>query len=112
MGFDRADYINMRIKLGARILTVENEGYGLLANKRLGPLIARNLKAASYIINQSIALEADHLIIARHQYFPEEIFELFNLIELENRASVKMMLGKEIKKKLDLLYAIGTFAKG
>lgn len=112
MGFDRSKYLDMRIKLDAKILIIENEGYGLLANKRLGPLIATNLEAALQIINKSIALEADHMIIAKHQYFPNRIFELFNLTELENRASVKMILGKEIKKKLDLLYAIGTFAKG
>ncbi|MEE9378954.1 MAG: GNAT family N-acetyltransferase [Candidatus Lokiarchaeia archaeon] len=112
MGFDRTNYINMRIKLGARILTVENEGYGLLVNKRLGPLIATNLEAVLQIINKSITLGADHMIIAKHQYLPKRIFELFNLTELENRASVKMVYGKKIKKELDLLYAIGTFAKG
>ncbi len=112
MGFDRTNYLNMRIKLGAKILIIENEGYGLLANKRLGPLIATNLEAASQIINRSIVLGTDHLIIAKHQYFPKRIFELFNLTELENRACIKMLLGKEIKIKLDLLYTIGTFAKG
>ncbi len=112
MGFDRTNYLTMRIKLGARILIIENEGYGLLANKWLGPLIATNLKAVLQIINKSITLGADHMILAKHQYFPKRIFELFNLTELENRASVKMILGKKIKKKLDLLYAIGTFAKG
>ncbi|MCK4379623.1 MAG: GNAT family N-acetyltransferase [Candidatus Lokiarchaeota archaeon] len=112
MGFDRTNYLNMRIKLGAKILTIEDEGYGLLANKRLGPLVAINLKAALQIINKSITLGADHMIIAKHQYLPKRIFEMFNLTELENRASVKMVYGKEIKKELDLLYAIGTFAKG
>lgn len=112
MGFDRTDYLNLRIKLGAKILTFENEGYGLITNKRLGPLIAMNSKVASQIISKSIELEADHMIIAKHQYFPNRIIELFNLTELENRGSVKMTLGKEIKEKLDLLYAIGTFAKG
>ncbi|UCC19644.1 MAG: GNAT family N-acetyltransferase [Promethearchaeota archaeon] len=112
MGFDRVRYLNMRLKLGARIIMVENEGYGLLANNRLGPLISTNLKAASQIINKSITLDADHMIIAHHQYFPKRIFNLFNLIELENRASVKMVYGKEIPEKLDLLYAIGTYAKG
>jgi len=112
MGFDRTNYLNLRIKLDGKILTIENEGYGLLANKRLGPLIAMNSNVASQIINRSIALGADHMILANHQYFPKKIFELFNLNELENRASVKMISGKEIKLNLDLLYAIGTFAKG
>lgn len=112
MGFDRTIYLNTRIGLGAKLLTLENEGYGLIANKRLGPLIATNYKVASQIINKSIKMGANHMIIARHQNFPKKIFELFNLTEMENRASVKMVIGKEIKEKLDLLYAIGTFAKG
>ena len=112
MGFDRTNYLNMRIKLGAKILIIENEGYGLVANKRLGPLIATNLEAALQIINKSITLGADHMIIAKHQYMPKKIFELFNLTELENRASVKMVYGKEISENLNLLYGIGTYAKG
>jgi len=112
MGFDRSNYLNLRIKLNAKILTIENEGYGLLFNKRLGPLIATNLDVALQIINKSIVLGADHIIIAKHQYLPKRIFESINLIELENRASVKMIYGKEISENLDLLYAIGTYAKG
>ncbi|MFW9819431.1 MAG: GNAT family N-acetyltransferase [Candidatus Thorarchaeota archaeon] len=111
MGFDRANYLNLRIKLGARIIAIENEGYGLVANKRLGPLIATKLNTAVQIINKSIALGADHMIVAEHQYLPNSFFESLNLTELENRASIKMTSGKEIKGKLDLLYAIGTFAK-
>ncbi|MFW9972699.1 MAG: GNAT family N-acetyltransferase [Candidatus Odinarchaeota archaeon] len=112
MGFDRANYLNLRIKLGARIIAIENEGYGLVANKRLGPLIATKLDTAVQIINKSITLGIDHMIVAEHQYLQNRFFESLDLTELENRASVKMILGKEIKGKLDLLYAIGTFAKG
>jgi len=112
MGFDRTEYLSLRIELGAKILSIENEGYGLLANRRLGPLIATNSKVASQLMNKSISLGADQMIIANHQYFPKKIFELFNLTELENRASIKMILGRDVKEKLDLLYAIGTFAKG
>jgi hypothetical protein len=112
MGFDRANYFNLRIKLGAKILAIENEGYGLLVNQRLGPLISTNLDVTLQIINRSIKLGADHLIIAKHQYLPKRIFDLFDLIELENRGSVKMVYGKDIPEKLNLLYAIGTFAKG
>ncbi|MBA7639823.1 hypothetical protein ES703_47483 [subsurface metagenome] len=52
------------------------------------------------------------MIMANHKFLPKRIFELINLTELENRASIKMILGNEINEKLDLLYAIGTFAKG
>lgn len=112
MGFDRTNYLNLRIKLNAKILIIENEGYGLIANKRLGPLIGTNLDVALHIINRSIALGADHMIIAKHQYLPKRIFESVKLVKQENGANVKMVYGKEIAENLDLLYAIGTYAKG
>ncbi|MFW9998805.1 MAG: GNAT family N-acetyltransferase [Candidatus Hodarchaeota archaeon] len=112
IGFDRSNYLNMRIKLGAKILAIENEGYGLLANKRLGPLVATDLDVALQVINRSITLGANHIIIAQHQNLPKRIFELIYLTKFENGPSIKMVLGKEIKTELDLLYAIGTFAKG
>lgn len=112
MGFDRTKYLTLRIKLGDRILAFENEGYGLLANKRLGPLIARNMCVAQQIIEKSIQLGAEHSIIAEHQYLPKEFFKTMTFTKMEDRGSVKMVCGKEIPEKLNLLYAIGTFAKG
>lgn len=112
MGFDRTKYLTIRIKLGGKILAIENEGYGLLVNKRLGPLIAKNMEIALYIVKKSIQLGADHLIIAKHQHLSREFFETIMSTKMENRGSVKMVCGKEIPEKLDLLYAIGTFAKG
>lgn len=112
MGFDRAIYLNMRKDLGANILAVENEGYGLIANKRLGPLVATNLDVALQIINKSITFGANHMIIAHHKYLPKEVFESVKLVKQENGANVKMVYGKEIAENLDLLYAIGTYAKG
>jgi len=112
MGFDRTKYLTLRIKLGDKILGVENEGYGLLANKRLGPLIARNMGVAQQIIEKSIQLGAEHSIIAEHQYLSKEFFKTMKFTKMEDRGSVKMVCGKEIPEKLNLLYAIGTFAKG
>jgi GNAT superfamily N-acetyltransferase len=112
MGFDRNLYLNLRIELGAKILVVENEGYGLLANNRLGPLIAINHDAALQIIKKSKVMGADHLIIANHEHLPQRIFNSINLVKKENEASLKMAYGKELSENLDLLYAIGTYAKG
>lgn len=112
MGFDRSKYLQVRINLGARILAIENEGYGLISNLRLGPLIATNLDVALQIINKSIALGANHLIFAEHQQLPKKIFESIKLTKHENQGSLKMTYGKIISERLDLLYAIGTYAKG
>ena len=73
MGFDRRKYLNLKVKLGAKVLVIENEGYGLLVNKRLGPLIAINQDAALQIINKGIIMGANHIIIANHKYFPKKL---------------------------------------
>ncbi len=112
MGFNRKRYLNLKVELGAKILVVENEGYGLLANKRLGPLIAVNQDSALRIIKTSIDLGANHLIIANHKHFPKRIIKSMNLIKNEDTSSIKMVHGKELSENLDLLYCIGTYAKG
>ncbi|MFX1388607.1 MAG: GNAT family N-acetyltransferase [Promethearchaeota archaeon] len=112
IGFDRSQYFNLRIGLGAKILSIEEEGYGMLANKRLGPLIAKNHQTAFQIINKGIELGADHIIIAKHHLIPNEIYQLYNLTEQEGGTSIKMVYGKKINEKLEFLYALGTFAKG
>jgi GNAT superfamily N-acetyltransferase len=112
MGFNRTKYLNLKVELGAKILVMENEGYGLLANKRLGPLIAKNYDAALRIINKSIVMGANHLIIANHKFLPKGIIKSLKLTEKEDGASLKMVYGKDLLENLDLLYAIGTYAKG
>ncbi|MFX1328843.1 MAG: GNAT family N-acetyltransferase [Promethearchaeota archaeon] len=112
MGFNRERYLNLKVELGAKILVVENEGYGLVANKRLGPLIAINQNSALRIIKTSIDLGANHLIIANHKNFPKRIIKSMNLIKKEDASSIKMVYGRELSENLDLLYCIGTYAKG
>jgi len=112
MGFDRSKYLKVRSTLGAKIIVIENEGYGLYSNMRLGPLIATNLDTVLQIIKKSIALGANHLIIAEHQFLQKRIFKSIKLAKQENEPSLKMLYGKPISENLDLLYAIGTYAKG
>ncbi|MFW9828531.1 MAG: GNAT family N-acetyltransferase [Candidatus Thorarchaeota archaeon] len=112
MGFGRKKYLQIRIDLGAKILINENEGYGLLANDRLGPLIAKNEIAALKIVKRSIRLGANHLIIANPEHLPLEYFKLIELEAQEEASSLKMVYGKEILENPDLIYAIGTYAKG
>lgn len=115
IGFDRSKYLYVKKNLGCKIIAIEGEAYGLLSQIsskiRLGPLISTNLEGALQIIKKSIELGADQIIITRHQSLPNRIFELIELTEVENGASLKMTYGKSIAENLDLLFAIGTFAK-
>ena len=67
---------------------------------------------ALQIIIKSITFGANHMIIAHHKYLPKEVFESIKLVKQENGANIKMVNGKKISENLDLLYAIGTYAKG
>jgi GNAT superfamily N-acetyltransferase len=112
MGFNRRRYLQLKVKLGAKILAVENEGYGLLVDSRLGPLVANNLETALKILQKGIALGANHSILACHNYFPKTIISAMNLTKKEDGANIKMLYGKELSENLEFLYSIGTYAKG
>jgi hypothetical protein len=112
MGFDRRRYLQLKVKMGAKILAVENEGYGLIVDTRLGPLVANNLETALKILQKGITLGANHSILACHKYFPKTIIRSMNLTRKEDGANIKMVYGKELSENLELLYSIGTYAKG
>ncbi|MFX1366367.1 MAG: GNAT family N-acetyltransferase [Promethearchaeota archaeon] len=112
VGFNRSKYLNLKVRLGAKVISIENEGYGLLVNRRLGPLIAKNLETAIEITKRGITLGANHVIISEHQNLPKKFFKSVNLTKLENQINVRMICGKEIHEKLNLLYAIGNWSKG
>lgn len=115
VGFDRSDYLKVRTTLGAKILIVESEGYGLISNVlstiRLGPLIATNLETAAHIIKEGLLLGAESMIIPSHPLFQNEIITLMDLTE-HGDLNLKMTYGENISRKLEYLYAIGTYSKG
>jgi GNAT superfamily N-acetyltransferase len=116
VGYKRSSYLNIRVNLGAKILTVENEGYALLTSQfsklRLGPLIATNLEAAMQIIKEGISLNADNLIIPEHPFIQNKLSALTTVDENAEPPNLKMTYGKNLTRKLGFLYAIGTYARG
>ncbi|MHA2010301.1 MAG: GNAT family N-acetyltransferase [Promethearchaeota archaeon] len=116
VGYERSSYLSIRVKLGAKILAVENEGYALLTNLfsklRLGPLIATNLDTAMQIIKKGILLNADNLIIPEHPFMQNKLSPLTKFDRNAEPPNLKMTYGKNLTRKLDFLYAIGTYARG
>jgi len=114
-GFDREDYLKLKLKLGSKVLAIDNEAFGfvskVLTNLRLGPLVSKNLDSALKIIEKSIALKINQVIITEHKVLPKKIFKLIKLTKVENGTSLRMVYGDKILESLDLIYAIGTFAK-
>lgn len=115
VGFDRSDYLEARISLGAKLIVIENEGYGLIFNIlnsiRLGPVIASNLEVAVDIIGEGISLGAKSIIIPKPPAFQNEIVTLIGLTE-QGKPNLKMVYGEKIKREINYLYAVGTYAKG
>lgn len=115
VGFDRSDYLKARTALGAKLLIVENEGYGLISNVlstiRLGPLIATNIETATHIVRESLQLGAESMLLPIHTLFQNKIISLMDLTE-HGDPNLKMTYGEPLSRKLDYLYAIGTYSKG
>lgn len=116
IGFDRSEYLKARMKFGAKALVIDREGYAflskVLSNVRLGPLVAINLDAALQIIEKSISLGANNMIIPKHPHFKNKILTVTKLTEKEDSLNLKMVFGQKISEKLDYIYAIGSYAKG
>jgi GNAT superfamily N-acetyltransferase len=112
IGFDRYHYLDLMINHGSKLLLVENEGYGLITDTRLGPLIVKDLDSAIYIIREAISQGADHIIIPHHHKLPQELFYKIKLTEKTSNNNIMMIKGKDLNMKLEYFFALGTYAKG
>ena len=116
VGYNRSDYLQVRLTLGAKILVIEEEGYGLvsqvLSRIRLGPLISVNLESALNIIKKGILLGADNLIIPRHPFIKDKLPSLLQLTEDEQNPNLRMFYGKKISENLEYQFAIGSYGRG
>ena len=112
MGFDRCEFLNIKLKHGSKLIVADKKGYALISGQRLGPLIAKNLHTAVDLIKMGISLGANHIIVPKHSKFSYSLFDLIKLTERGDEMNLKMIYGKNILQKLDYLYALGTYAKG
>ena len=112
IGFDRSDFLQLKINHESILITVPNEGFALISSSRIGPIISKSVDTAVCLINEGIKLGANHIIIPKHSRFPNKIFKFVNLTERESESNLKMLYGKEVTQNLDQFYALGTYAKG
>lgn len=112
MGFDRREFLNIKLSHGSKLIIVDKEGYALISGLRLGPLIAKNLHIAVDLIKMGILLGANNIILPKHSKFSYRLFDLIKLTERENEVNLKLIYGKNLIQKLDYFYALGTYAKG
>lgn len=112
IGFDRSEFLQLKINHGSILITVDKEGFALISGLRVGPVISKNIHTAVYLINEGIKLGANHIIVPKHSRFPSKIFDLVNLTERDSESNLKMVYGKEVTQLLDQFYALGTYSKG
>ena len=112
IGFDRSEFLQLKVNHGSILITVDEEGFALVSGSGLGPVISKNIHTAVSLINEGIKLGANHIIIPRHSHFPSKIFDLVNLTETDSESNLKMVYGKEVKQNLHQFYALGNYAKG
>jgi GNAT superfamily N-acetyltransferase len=112
MGFDRCEFLKMKMNHGSKLIVAADEGYALISGLRIGPVIAKNFRIAADLINMGISLGANHVIVLKHTKFSNKLFDLIDLAENEKEINLKMIYGKNIPQKLEYFYALGTYAKG
>ena len=112
IGFDRSEFLQLKINHGSILITADKEGFALISSSRLGPVISKNIHIAVFLMNEGIKLGANHIIVPKHSRFPNKIFDLVNLTERNSESNLKMVYGKEVTQNLDQFYALGTYAKG
>ena len=112
MGFDRSEFLQLKINHGSILITVDKEGFALVSGSILGPVISKNIQTAVSLMNEGIKLGASHIIVPKHSEFPSRIFDLVNLTKNDSESNLKMVYGKEVTQNLDQFYALGTYAKG
>ncbi|GAG61031.1 unnamed protein product, partial [marine sediment metagenome] len=112
IGFDRSEFLQQKINHGSILITVGKEGFALISDSILGPIISKNIDTTISLMNEGIRLGANHIIVPKHSQFPSKIFDLVNLTERNSESNLKMVYGKEVKQKLDQFYALGNYAKG
>ncbi len=111
-GFDRSEFLQLKINHGSILITYDKEGFALVSGLRLGPIISKDIHTAVYLMNEGIKLGANHIIVPKHSQFPRKIFDLVNLIERKSESNLKMICGKEVTQHLDQFFALGTYSKG
>ena len=76
IGFDRSEFLQLKINHGSILLTSDKEGFALVSSLRLGPIISKDINTAVYLMNEGIKLGANHIIVPKHSQFPRKIFGL------------------------------------
>lgn len=113
-GDDRSQLLRLLLNNGGKIITVDNEGYGILWRNRVGPIIAKDIKIAKNIVKYASNIGAEMVYIPLHKDMTQEF--LSDLQEKKRDSSLtcctRMTLGDAIKENTKMIYASFIAATG
>jgi hypothetical protein len=113
-GDDRSQLLKHLLNNGGQIITVENEGYGILWKNRIGPIIAEDVAIAKNIAKYASNIGAERIYVPLHKDLPYEF--LTDLKEKKRNTSLncctRMIFGDAIKECSEKVYASYIAATG
>ncbi|KKM98449.1 hypothetical protein LCGC14_1157810 [marine sediment metagenome] len=112
VGIDRTKYFRIQLELGAKLIVLEDKGFGFYHNGKIGPVIAQGAETAIDIIKKSILLGADHLITSKLGVLSKNLPNAIKLDQGGNQPNRKMYYGIRVPQNLNYIYALSSFAIG
>ncbi|UCE37981.1 MAG: GNAT family N-acetyltransferase [Thermoplasmata archaeon] len=114
-GDDRSQLLQLLLKNGGKVLSIENEGYGILWKNRIGPVIAENMECAIAIVRHASEMGAEKIYIPLHKELPNKFIIDFNKKRMGNTqipCCTRMTYGEIIKENTKNVYASFIAATG
>jgi GNAT superfamily N-acetyltransferase len=113
-GDDRSTLLREVVARGGKVLTAGKVGYGILSDKKIGPIVAESLEAATAIARQARVLGARRVYVPLHPDLPRKF--LAGLKEIKPTTSIRccdrMVFGDQLCDKGNLVFASFTAATG
>lgn len=106
MGFDRSNLLNLLIELqGTSLVYIEHDGYALVTENTIGPLIAKDLDVVKSLVCHSIS-DGSKRILSLTEFETE-----FRILSPKKvHTCIKMKFGNPIKAKSSLVWGYHSFA--
>jgi N-acetylglutamate synthase-like GNAT family acetyltransferase len=113
-GDDRSQLLKLLLNNGGKLITVENEGYGILWRNRIGPVIAEDVGIAKNIIRYASNIGAEMTYVPLHK---DILKEFLSVLKVKKRNSslnccTRMIYGDAVKERTDKVYASYIAATG
>ena len=114
VGDDRSGLFRAVLADGGKVLMVEEEGFGIMHGRKIGPIIAKDVDVAIAIVRRADSFGVSRIYVPQHSHLNEGFLVGLKEIppEWELRCCTRMIKGDPLKQNLKLEYAGYTAATG